>query len=216
MAATYSGMLLANQALLAATGQKDKINWNDPSSADWLAFKGVGMRWGLPGALHGEIKLIGQIIAAQMMGPDDLAKVGIKGTKGAAGGKLTSLREEYAWRQAREYLETKATPAYGLAKEIWTGKNWMDRPMPWKPDPTSKKPPLSWGEYGASKLPIPLSAAAGFVYDQLRNAGASVHDASMWIRAAIVAGASATMGIDPKEVKDSTPHRTRYQQQVGH
>ena len=61
--------------------------------------------------------------------------------------------------------------------------------MPWSSDPGDPKhPKISWGEYAWSKAPIPLSAAAGFVYDQLRNAGASVHDASMWIRAAMVGG----------------------------
>lgn len=216
-ALTYTGMLYANQALLGASGQKDKINWNDPSQSDWLAFKWGGMRWGLPGAMHSEIKLIGQIIQAQMMKPEDLAAVGIKGTKGATGGKLTSLREEYAWRQAREYLEAKATPVYGTAKELITGHDWMDRPMPWvheKLDP--KHPPISWGEFAWSKAPIPLSAAAGYVYDQLRKNGASVTDASMWMRAAMVAASAATVGTEPKALKDSTPHRTRYQAQVGH
>ena len=50
-------MLYANQAILRATNQKDEINWNDPSQSDWLAFKGFGMRWGLPGAMHAEINL---------------------------------------------------------------------------------------------------------------------------------------------------------------
>jgi hypothetical protein len=216
-ATTYTGMLVANQALLAATGQKDQINWNDPSQSDWLAFKGGGFRWGLPGAMHSEIKLIGQIIAAQMMTPEELAAVGIKGSKTATGGKLTSMRQEYAWRQALEYLENKATPLYGLGKELITGQNFMERPMPWSSEKgDAKHPPISWGEFAWSKAPIPLSAAAGYVYDQLRKAGANVTDASMWMRAAMVGGASALLGTDPKEVKDSTPHRTRGQVQVGH
>jgi hypothetical protein len=220
-AGTYTGMLIANQALLAATGQKDQINWNDPSQSDWLAFKGGGFKWGIPGAAHTEIKLIGQILAAQVMKPEDLAAVGIKGTKGATGGKLTSLREEYAWRQAREYLESKATPAYGLGKELITGQDFMDRPLsflPWSPkgkvDP--KHPPISLGEFAWSRAPIPLSSAAGYVYDQLRKAGASVTDASMWMRAIMVGSASAFAGTDPKPIKDPTPHRTRGQVQVGH
>jgi hypothetical protein len=216
-ALTYTGMLYANQSLLAATGQKDQINWNDPSKSDWLGFKWGGMRWSLPGAMHSEINLIGQIIAARSMKPEDLAAVGIKGTKGATGGKLTSLREEYAKRQLIQYLENKATPVYGLGKELITGQNFMERPMPWSSDKGDQKhPPISWGEFAWSKAPIPLSAAAGYVYDQLRKAGASVTDASMWMRAVMVGGVSATTGIDLKAVKDSTPHRTRNQAQVGH
>jgi hypothetical protein len=216
-ATTYTGMLIANQVLLAATGQKDQINWNDPSQSDWLAFKGGGMRLGLPGAMRSEINLIGQIVAAQIMKPEDLAKAGMPGTQGATGGRLQSLRELYVARQLYQYGLTKATPVVGMGKELVTGRDWEGRLLPWShAEGKEKKPPLSWGEYGASKLPIPLSAAAGYVYDQLRKAGASVTDASMWMRAAMVGGMAATVGTEPKEVKDSTPHRTRNQAQVGH
>ena len=219
-AATYTGMLMANQALLAATGQKIKINWNDPSQSDWLAFKGGGFRWGLPGAMRSEINLIGQIIAAQTMKPDDLAQVGIIGPKGATGARLMSMRELYVARQLWSYAQNKATPAYGLGKEILTGRDFMERPLPWSSDKgDAKHPPISWGEFAWSKSPIPLSAAAGYVYDSLRKAGASVTDASMWMRAVMVGGVSATTGIDPKEIKEPKEpeqHRTRYgQAQVG-
>lgn len=213
---TYTGMLIANQALLAATGQKDQINWNDPSQSDWLAFKGWGFRLGLPGAMRSEINLIGQIIATQMMKPEDLAKVGIP-AKGATGSWLQTLRELYVARQLMGYGLTKATPVAGVAKELVTGRDWEGRLLPWShAEGKEKKPPLSWGEFAWSKAPIPLSAAAGYVYDQLRKNGASVTDASMWMRAAMVGGMAATVGTEPKEVKDSTPHRTRGQVQVGH
>jgi hypothetical protein len=215
-ALTYTGMLLANQALLAATGQKDQINWNDPSQSDWLGFKGGGFRWGLPGAMRTEINLIGQIIAAQSMKSEDLAAVGILGPKNADTSRLLSMRELYVARQLWSYVQNKATPAYGLGKELLTGHDFRERPLPWSSDKGDPKhPPISWGEFGASKLPIPLSAAAGYVYDQLRKSGSSVKEASMWMRAAMVGGVSFAMGIDPKEVKDNAPHRTREQARVG-
>jgi hypothetical protein len=217
-ALTYTGMLAANQALLAATGQKDQINWNDPSKSDWLGFKGFGFRWSLPGAMHSEINLIGQIIAAQSMKPEELAAVGIPVPHGKiAADKLSSLRELYVARQLLGYAQKKATPVIGLAEELRTGRDFMGRPLPWSADKgTPKKPAVSWGEYAWSHAPIPLSGAAGYVYDQLRKAGASVTDASMWIRAAIIGGTSTTMGIEPKEIKEPVPHRTRYgHAQVG-
>jgi len=217
-AGTYTAMLLANQGLLWATGQKDQINWNDPSKSDWLGFKGFGFRWGLPGAMHSEIKLIGQIIAAQSMKPKDLQKVGIMVPRGkVAEGKLLSLRGEYIARQLLQYAESKATPVYGLGKELVTGHEFTGRPLPWSADKgTAKIPRVSWGEYVWSKMPIPLTGAAQYVFDSLRKAGASVNDASMWIRAAIVAGTSATTGVEPKEIKEPVPHRTRYgHAQVG-
>ena len=213
---TYAGMLYANQALLAATGQKDQINWDNPSQSDWLAFKGGGFRFGLPGSMRSEINLVGQLIATQMMGAEDLAKVGIPGTKGATGGRLQSLRDLYVARQFEQYFQNKASPVIGIGKELITGYNWMDRPLPWSSDQgDAKHPKVSWGELGASHLPIPLSAAAGYIYDELRKSGASVMDTSMLMRAIMVGGVSATTGVDPKPVKDSTPHRTRGQVQVG-
>jgi hypothetical protein len=129
-----------------------------------------------------------------------------------------SLRELYVARQLFDYAKNKATPVIGLEEELRTGRDFMGRPLPWSSDKgTPKKPPLSWGEFAWSKAPIPLSAAAGYVYDQLRKAGASVTDASMWMRAVMVGGVSGTTGIDPKEIKDPAQHRTRYgQAQVGH
>jgi len=221
-ASTYTGMLLANQAILAATGQKDQINWTDPSQSDWLGFKGWGFRWSLPGAMHSEIKLIGQIIAAQSMKPEGLAKVGIMVPHGrVAPDKLLSLRGEYIARQLLQYAESKATPVYGLAKELITGHDFMGRPLPWvtekqTPKEAAKHPPISWGEYAWSKAPIPLTGAAKYVYDELRKNGASVTDASMWMRAAMIAGVSATTGTEPKEIKEPAQHRTRYgHAQVG-
>ena len=217
-AGTYTGMLMANQAFLATTGQKDKINWNDPSQSDWLGFKWGGMRWSLPGAMHTEINLVGQIIAAQTMSGKDLAAAGILVPHGnVSTPRMMGLREQYVARQLYDYALTKATPVVGLEEELRTGHDWMKRPLPWSSDQGDPNhPKMSWREYGLSKSPIPLSAAAGFVYDQLRHAGASVTDASMWIRAAMVAGLSATAGVDPKAIKDDMPHRTRGQTQVGH
>jgi hypothetical protein len=221
-AVTYSGMLAANQGLLAATGQKDQINWTDPSQSDWLGFKGWGFRWSLPGAMHAEINLIGQIIAAQSMKPEQLAAVGISVPRGKiATDKLLDLRKEYVARQLLDYAKSKATPVIGLEEELRTGHDFMGRPLPfpWVSDKgTEKKPPVSWGEYAWSHAPIPLSGAAKYVYEQLRKAGSSVTDASMWIRAAMISGIVSTTGIEPKELKKpAPPHRTRYgQAQVGH
>jgi hypothetical protein len=221
-ALTYSGMLAANQGLLAATGQKDQINWNDPSKSDWLGFKGFGFRWSLPGAMHSEINLIGQIIAAQSMKPEQLAAVGFPVPHGKiTTAQLLSLRRDYVARQLLGYAQMKATPVIGLEEELRTGHDFMGRPLPWvtekqTPKEAQKHPPVSWGEFALSHAPIPLSGAAKYVYEQLRKAGSSVTDASMWIRAAMVAGVSSTTGVEPKEIKEPAPHRTRYgHAQVG-
>jgi hypothetical protein len=152
------------------------------------------------------------------MKPEDLAKVGIPVPHGKIStDRLISLRELYVARQLLGYAKMKATPAIGLEEELRTGHDFMGRPLPWSSDQgTPKKPPVSWGEYAWSHAPIPLSGAAKYVYEQLRKAGASVTDASMWIRAAMVGGISSTTGVEPKELKEPASHRTRYgQAQVG-
>jgi hypothetical protein len=157
--------------------------------------------------MHAEIKLIGQIIAAQSMKPEELAGVGIPVPHGKiAADKLLSLRELYVARQLLSYAKSKATPAIGLEEELRTGHDFLGRPLPWSADKgTEKKPRVSWGEYAWSHAPIPLSGAAKYVYEELRKSGASASDALMWIRAAMVGGASGTMGIEPKEIKEPTP-----------
>ena len=216
-AGTYSGMLAANQALLAATGQKDQINWNDPTKSDWLGFKGWGFKWSLPGAMHSEINLIGQLIAAQSMKPEQLAATGIPVGKNATA-NLPQLRQLYMARQLLQYAQNKATPAIGLGKEIVTGHDFMGRPLPWSSDKgTPKKPPVSWGEYAWSHAPIPLAGAARYVYDELRKSGASAGDALMWMRAAVVGAVSGTTGIEPKEAKEPVElHQAVRQQRAAH
>ncbi len=213
VALTYTGMLYANQALLQATGQKDQINWTDPTKSDWLSPKWYGFTFGLPGLPRSEIRLIGQILVSQNMTKDQLAASGMF----PAGvpkydlkpNQLASLRQQYVARQLLQYARGKAAPIIGLEEELRTGHDFMGRPLPWSGDKGDKKhEPLSWGQYAWSHAPIPLSGAAKYVYDQLRAQGASVTDASMWMRAAMVAGASAFAGTELKEIKPET-HRTR-------
>ena len=218
---TYNGMLAANAGLLAATHQKDQINWTDPSKSDWLAFKGFGFRWGLPGAMHSELALVGHILMAPFMSRENLAMVGMRGTKGLSESGLWQMRGLYAAREGWGYLEKKATPVYGLGKELVTAHDFRGRPLtflPWSHDKGDiKHPAMDLVEYLLSKSPIPLSAGARYFYDNLRQAGASVTDASRVMRAIMISAISGTTGVDPTEIKeDSGQHRTRYgQAQVG-
>jgi hypothetical protein len=90
--------------------------------------------------------------------------------------------------------------------------------MPWSKDPgEGDYKRMTWDQFALAHTPIPLAGAAGYIYDELRNHGASVTDTSMWMRAAMVGALASTTGIDPKPIKDKTPHRTRYgHAQVGH
>ena len=116
---TYLGMLYANQAILQATHQKDEINWNDPSQSDWLAFKGFGMRIGIPGAMHAEINLVGKIITNQMMTPESLQKAGMMVPKNVDQSKLAALRQDYLKKNLKK--KKQLTLVVALEQELRPG-----------------------------------------------------------------------------------------------
>jgi hypothetical protein len=72
----------------------------------------------------------------------------------------------------------------------------MGRPLPWKPQVigTRGKPigkaPLSWPQYAASLGPIPLQGPIGYVFDKLRENGASTSDANAILKGLITYGLS--------------------------
>ena len=202
-ALTYGGMLLANQAVLSATGQKDKdgsplqINFTNPMRGDWMAFKGAGLEGHIPG-LYSELKVLGQIMAltfanSKVVNPKNESET-------AAWGKVLG-----------EWALGKSAPGLEMAKELATGRAFPDRPiplqMPWyKQDPLPKpgksispsKQPFSgvpgwhgWDEYLISHGPIPLQGPIRYVYDQMRARGASATDSTAWIKSLI------TFGTDP-------------------
>ena len=68
----------------------------------------------------------------------------------------------------------------------------VGRPLPWSADKgTVAKPRLSYGQYLGDIGPIPLSGPIGFVYDHLRQTGASALDATAIVKGLIIAGAGA-------------------------
>ena len=205
-ALTYGGMLLANQGVLWATGQKDKdgsptqVNWANPFKGDWMAFKGAGLEGHIPG-LYSELKLLGQIMALTFANSKEV--------------NPKNDSETASWGKALgEWALGKATPVIGLTKELATGRAYPDRPiplqMPWyqqdkpgKPGkpPSPSKQPFSgipglhgWDEYLISHGPIPLQGPLRYVYDQMRERGASATDAMAWMRSLIA------FGLDPGAV----------------
>jgi hypothetical protein len=101
-----------------------------------------------------------------------------------------------------QYGLNKAVPSAQVVEEALTGQNWMGRPLPWSTSPgqvikkTGKIKPgterMSWGEYAFAHGPIPLSGPAVYVYDKLRQGGASALNSTAIIRALIISGLGAT------------------------
>jgi hypothetical protein len=194
-AGTLIGSLALNQGLLWALKSNQQINYTDPTKKDYLAFKLGGLESYFPG-MHSEIKTLGQILATAFMNPRDPNL-----SKYQANFIVGHKRDEIA-RILGQYGLSKAAPAAQIAEEGLIGKNFMGRPLPWSSEPgqvdkkTGKIKPgterMSWGEYALTHGPIPLSGPAAYVYDKLRQGGASALNSTAIIRGLIISGLGAT------------------------
>lgn len=189
---TGVAFLMANQAYLSATGQKDKINFFDPNKSDWMMFKSNGMEFGFPG-LHTELRALGQILNVAFMD----SKAANKFSHGE--GKQALVNKIGA-----DYVSGKLNPTIDVAKEFLTGQDWMGRSMPWTGEKgTAKKPAYSWGDYAISHGPIPLQGPIKYLYDTWRKQGMSALDATHVIKGLIMAG-SGFVGVHAKPEPEDT------------
>jgi hypothetical protein len=206
---TGLGFLAVNQGVLMATGQKQNINFTDPTKGDFLAFKAGGLEWSLPG-LHSEIKTLGKILATSLMGDKDFNKRFPKQNKQAI------LAEIFG-----QYALGKAHPAVQLGKEILTAQDYFGRPMPWSASPgTAYKPRYGSLEWAVTHGPIPLTEPIRYVYDQLRKGGASALDALSIVKGVILTAVGATgvhIGVDYSVEPKPTFHQAvRKQRAAAH
>lgn len=183
----YVASLVANQAFLSAVGSKDKINLTDPSKSDWLKHKVAGRTVATDGNLLAPIRLLGRIVFNDLTAPR-------KQLRG-------DTRTAATIKDVGQYALGKAAPTVGIVKELATGESFEGRLMPWSTD-TSKKPKLTWTEFGLSHAMIPLSGATREAYDAMRSRGISHPDAQSLLRGLAVLGAELTgakVGHEPKE-----------------
>ena len=178
---TYMGMLAANQGLLMAMGSKQNVNFTDPKKGDFLAFKGGGMEWSIPG-MHSELKTLGQILAVTFGSSKDVK---------AHGKSKHALLAEILG----QYGMSKVNPGVGMVKELATQQDFRGRQLPQYPFPnvdTGKakkgKEPILWHEYALSHGPIFLQGPVKYVYDQFRSKGMSALESTTLIKSIILGG----------------------------
>jgi hypothetical protein len=182
---TYAGFLAVNQGVLSAFGSKQKVNWTDPGKADFLAFKGVGLEGYIPG-LHTEIKTLAKILATSWMSRKELRGESRYGHTGTI---------------MSQYGMAKLTPSLETGLELLHKQNWRGQPVPWSSEKGTKhNPRLTWGEYAGSHAPIPLEGPIKYVYDHLKQNGASSMDAMAITKGLIITGLGAT-GVHVQEEK---------------
>ena len=79
--------------------------------------------------------------------------------------------------------------------------------MPWSSEKgTPSKPKMDWPEYAASIGPIPLEGPIRYVYDKMRQGGASALDAVTIIKGLII-GAMGGTGLHVTEDYSANAHQ---------
>ena len=139
-----------NQGVLWATGQKDKINFDNPFAPDFLSFKGFGLEGSFPG-MHSEIRTLGKILFDAFKDSKSVSQE----TRG--GTKFDLIKNEL-----EKYAFNKVNPIISVIKEGWQRARCSGQRLPWAEAIPAKhgKPaqtPIGWGEYLLSHGPIPLT-----------------------------------------------------------
>lgn len=202
-AAEFAGFyyltLLANNAILEASGSDDRVNLTDYSRSDWLKHKVAGRTLGIEGNLIAPIRLLAQVTDASL------------GTRKPYQ-KMESRFESVA-KSVGSYGRGKLSPAAGVGVDVLSQSDFMGNVMPTSSDiPKKGKHQLTYGEYAGQRGPIPLSGFIREVYDDFREQGMDAATATNLIRGFSVLGAETTgakVGHEPQtKVTTSTSQST--------
>lgn len=193
IAGTYFAALTANQAMLTATGSDQKINFTDPTAADWLAFKGGGYKFSVVSPLIGTVRFLANIAKAS---------VGERSKLDAATGSRADKMAEVAGKYARG----KLSPFASVVADTATQADYQGRPMPFSDDKlraTFRRRgigKIGYGEYAAqTMLPIPFEES---LHEAWHGQGADESTIGHWTRVVGVGALGVTGARATQENKD--------------
>ena len=162
---TMMAMLGANQALLSASGSKQKVNFTDPMRSDYLKFKVGGMNVSYGNAMISMARLPARLF------------VGVKNE-----GKLNKIvyEDENTAKIMFDYARSQASPITGDLLDLGLGRDFEERPLPRAgfgllPGKTNMPKrlaaqgikPYTWPEYLSQALPpIPFVEPVREVWKQ--------------------------------------------------
>ena len=137
----YFSALLANQALLTATGSNQKVNLTDPKKSDWLKFKAKGYDISLEGALLAPVRFLGNIIFGDMLATRTKQQ------------QREDTRFNSAAKAAGNYVRGQLNPAVAILTDSRSFQaDYSGRPMPFstehpaacRPDRNTPGPNTFW------------------------------------------------------------------------
>lgn len=170
LTAVMAGALAANNGLLVATNQKDRINMLHPTQSDWLRFKWDGKTFDPTGNLAAPVKFLAQLLAEA--NPNRTPAIWEHGEK----------RSELMTQTMGQYIRGKLAPQYGIAADVATGADAIGRPLPWAKEPGKPSAPkYTPTEYTLKHAPLPFAGAAEAVYEAMREKGANDAEARGWV-----------------------------------
>ena len=193
--ATYVALLSVNAGILAATGSKDKINFDDPTKSDFLAFKIAGKSINPTGGMLATIRFIYAMLNS--------AKTAYTGTKK----ELRRKPQETQFQTIGTQLRYKLSPFASTAMDVFTGTDAMGRPLPWSNvKPRKGEKPYTIGGYLAQQqTPIPVSEALHEIKSSMKEKGmdnAQSDDILKGIAVGLISGGTGIKVQDvPKEKK---------------
>ena len=135
--ATYFGLLAVNQGLLSAADSKQKINFTNPRSPDFLSFKALGYRFGVVSPMIGMVRLFADLLHDSM------------GTRTPF--EQPSSRAGEMYEDAGKYARGKLSPFAADVLDAASQSDYAGRPLPFSDD----KVPSSLAKRGVGKYTYP-------------------------------------------------------------
>jgi len=194
--ATYVALLAANSALLSLMNSKQKINYTNPLSSDWLKFKtGGGKTLDITGGTLASMKLLGTLI--------DNTVIGATGTKK----ELWKKPAEKDYQAIGTQLRYKLSPFASTIADLVETTDAMGRPLPYSNvKPKKGETKYTVGSYLIQQqTPIPISAGIREAIGSMKERGMTnvqIQDALMGALYFTVEGfTGAKLGNEPKKKK---------------
>jgi len=194
--ATYVALLAANSALLSLMGSKQKINYTNPLSSDWLKFKtGGGKTLDVTGGTLASMKLLGTLL--------DNTVIGYTGNKKQLWKKPAEKDYQTILTQARY----KLSPFASTIADIVETTDAMGRPLPYSHvKPKKGETQYTIGSYIVQQqAPIPVSAGVREAIGSMKERGMTnlqIEDVLMGTLYFTVEGfTGAKLGNEPKKKK---------------
>lgn len=189
----YATLLAMNQGILAAIGSDQKVNVDDPSRSDFLAFKVAGYNVGVVGPMIGLLRLFA---------------VGLHAMVGKRKPYERRLdRAGQLWTDVGRYVRGKFSPFMSTAFSAMVQSDYLRRPMPWSDErvpPSLRRRGIGRYSYpewmGSVVAPIPLEEIGPETIKAIREVwkeqGMTNKQADTWLNTLIGAGGLATS--DPR------------------